>query len=127
MSALDSVLANLNAEIADVKRRTHAGLTEAGRVIERGARDMVPIHKGKLRASSYTRPSNSNPDAVEVGFDEPYAIVIHGDDDMKLEGEPRKDGDGVYWGPDGTSEFLTKAIERYGDEAVAALNKHASR
>lgn len=127
MADLDKVLANLNAEINDVKRRSMGGLMAAGRVIEDAARDLVPVHMGDLRDSSFTRPSDSNPGAVEVGFDAGYAIVIHNDDDMKLEGEPRRDGEGEYWGPAGTSEFLTKAIQQSGDDAVEALRKSASR
>lgn len=123
MSELDKVTASLNREIEALKRRSVEGFLAAGRIIEQGARDMVPIHSGELRDSSYTKISDDDPNVVEVGFSAEYASIIHQDDDMKLEGEPRRDGDGEYWGPDGTADFLTKSIEENRDAALQAIVK----
>lgn len=119
MTDLTDALAKLNDQIARLKRNSLEGLLAAGRVIEEGARELVPVHTGELRDSSYTR--QTGPHTVEVGFSAEHAPFIHRDDDMKLEGEPRNSGDGRYWGPSGTSEFLAKSLEENGERALQAF------
>lgn len=46
---------------------------------------------------------------VVVGYSAPYAVYVHENMEMKLEGEPRPSGIGVYWGrptAPGQSKFL---------------------
>lgn len=118
MAAIDDALANLNAQIELTKRNSLEGLLAAGKVIEEGARELVPVKSGALRDSSYTRATG--PHTVEVGFSADYAGIIHDDDDMKLQGEARSDGEGVYWGPHGTADFLTKSLEENAERALQA-------
>lgn len=89
------------------------------------AQRRVPVHKGNLRASAYTRKAQTNPKAVEVGFTAAYAIYVHENLEQKLKGKPRPDGTGVYWGPNGEPQFLTKAIQAKRDEALEAIRSYA--
>ena len=45
-------------------------------------------------------------DSVEVVYTARYAIYVHDNQEMKLEGEDRPSGLGDYWGPEGQSNFL---------------------
>lgn len=121
MKGLNEALANLNAEIAAIKQRSAKGAMAAGRVIEKGARELVPELSGELRDSSFTRRSSRDPNGAEVGFDAEYALKIHNDRDMRLKGKPRDGDRGVYWGPRGTSNFLKKSLEANAANAVQAF------
>lgn len=44
-------------------------------------------------------------DAI-VGYTAAYALYVHENMEMKLAGEPRPSGLGVYWGPNGGPKFL---------------------
>lgn len=48
---------------------------------------------------------------VVVGFSAPYAKFVHNKTDMKLQGLPRPNGIGVYWGPHGQAHFLSAPTE----------------
>jgi hypothetical protein len=127
MSDIDELLAKLNGDIAKVKGQTMDGLMAAGRLIQAGAQELVPVKSGELKASAYTRRSVSNPNAVEVGFEAEYAGIIHEDDDMKLEGQQRPDGGGVFWGPAGASHFLRTSVENNAEKALDIVRDYASR
>ena len=43
---------------------------------------------------------------LTVGYKSPYAVYVHENREMILEGEPRPSGIGVYWGPRGRAGFL---------------------
>jgi hypothetical protein len=44
---------------------------------------------------------------VSAGYASPHAIHVHENREMKLKGQPRPSGIGVYWGPTGRAGFLT--------------------
>lgn len=44
---------------------------------------------------------------LSVGYSSPYALFVHENREMKLRGQPRPSGIGVYWGPNGRAGFLT--------------------
>jgi bacteriophage HK97-gp10 putative tail-component len=73
----DAVLKNLNREIAGIEGRTLAGLLEAGLLIERESKPLVPVDTGNLRGSGYTRKSGEL--EVEVGYSAAYAVFVHED------------------------------------------------
>lgn len=120
---LDAAMDELNAQIARIKGATMEGLLEAGRLIQAEAAARVPVVTGELRDSGYTRQIDAN--TVEVGFEAEHATLIHSDDDMKLEGEPRPDG-GVFWGPEGMADFLTEAAEANASKVARIVKDRAT-
>lgn len=50
---------------------------------------------------------------VIVGFAAPYARAVHEMVEMKLQGQPRPSGRGVYWGPHGEAKFLERPARIY--------------
>ena len=56
---------------------------------------------------------------VSVGYETPYALYVHENLEMVLEGEPRSSGIGVYWGrpnAPGRSKFLEAVVIEHGKE-----------
>ena len=106
----DEVMANLNTQIAGIKNRSMAGLLEAGLKIEAASNQRAPRHLGNLVGSSYARKAQDGSLSVEVGYTANYAVYVHENLEMKLQGQPRADGLGVYWGPNGENKFLEKTV-----------------
>ncbi|MGI9159859.1 MAG: hypothetical protein ACR2K1_08920 [Saprospiraceae bacterium] len=126
MSDLDDIVGELNSEIERIKGATIEGLLAAGQLIQAGAQDRVPVKSGALKASAYTRVSATDANVVEVGFEAEYALLVHEDNDMKLAGQPRSDGNGEYWGPNGASQFLTASVEANREKAIQIIQDYAS-
>ncbi|VAF08928.1 hypothetical protein [Enterobacter hormaechei] len=51
-----------------------------------------------------------------------YAAYVH-EASGKLKGQPRSDGSGNYWDPNGEPEFLKKGFERDGLDEIKAIIK----
>lgn len=117
---LDEVLANLNREIQGIRARSMAGLLEAGLKIEAASNERVPRDTGNLAASSYTRRAQDGSLSVEVGYTAAYAVFVHENLEMRLAGEPRSSGRGVYWGPNGENKFLEKTL-RMNERAIVEI------
>jgi hypothetical protein len=63
---------------------------------------------------------------VEVGYTAEYAAYVHENLEMKLKGEPRASGRGVYWGPKGESKFLEKTVRENERAIVEIVSKRAA-
>jgi hypothetical protein len=114
---LETVMRNLNAQIAQIKGDVLAGLMEAGLQVQRAAQQRVPVQTGNLKASAYTRKDPSGRPQVQVGFSASYALWVHENVEMKLKGLPRarrgyKGSQGRYWDPQGKAgpKFLQNAV-----------------
>ena len=116
------VLNSLNREIGRVKNRRMAGLMAAGLLVQRRAQQKVPVEKGKLRASAYTRKETEA--TVVVGFSAVYARHVHENLQQKWKGKPRKSGIGVYWGPNGEPKFLERAFRQSKSEIVQIVRRY---
>jgi hypothetical protein len=114
----EELIRNLNSQIARLPAVTVAGLMAGALIFERESKKRVPVEKGILRASGYSRRAPDLPVAAEVGFSASYAAAVH-DAPGKLRGQPRRSGIGVYWGPRGEPQFLANTIR---DNAGRALN-----
>ena len=135
VEGLDTVMRNLNREIAGIKSRTLAGLMEAGLQVQRSAQRRVPVDTGNLKASAYTRKrpeARSDRPEVEVGFTAAYAVYVHETMEQKLKGKPRpsrgyKSGQGRYWDPQGQAgpKFLQRAVAENADKIVAIVQRRA--
>lgn len=121
---LNNVLKKLNAEIRALERRSQSGLLAGALVVQGRAQRKVPVEYGNLRASAYARRMPENPNAVEVGFSAAYALYVHENLEPKLRGQKRPSGLGVYWGPAGEPQFLTKALRESHKEIVELVRSH---
>lgn len=128
LTGLDKTLKNLNKAILNVKGVTLDGLLAGGLIVQADAQKHVPVEYGTLRQSAYTRKvrDGANP-LVEVGFTAEHAPWVHENLAMKLRGEPRKSGKGVYWGPHGEARFLANAVERQTDRVVEVVAARAAK
>ena len=126
LQGLDEVLKNLNLEINGIKNRSFDGLLEAGLKIEAASNNRAPRDLGNLVGSSYTRKAQDGSLSVEVGYTAEYAVYVHENLEMKLKGEPRASGRGVYWGPKGESKFLEKTIRENESEIVKIIQLRAA-
>lgn len=56
-----------------------------------------------------------------VGFAAPYAKYVHENVEMKLKGQPRPSGIGVYWGPHGQAKFLEEPARTMRKQIAARI------
>lgn len=61
--------------------------------------------------------------AVIVGFTAAYALFVHENMEMRLAGQPRPSGLGVYWGPKGGPKFLEAPFRELKDVLVGIIQK----
>ena len=62
--------------------------------------------------------------SVVVGYTANYAVYVHENMEMKLEGQPRPSGLGNYWGPAGASaKFLEKPARQHASELAEIVRK----
>jgi hypothetical protein len=75
----DRVLARINAEMMMIKKRSRAGLWEAGLEVQRESQLMTPHDTGNLKGSAYTTPPEDGPNGpgVEIGYEAAYAPFVH--------------------------------------------------
>lgn len=126
VTGLETVMRNLQAEIAGIENRTREGLLEAALKIEAASNARVPRDTGNLAASSYARVSEDGRLAVEIGYTSNYALYVHENLEMKLKGQPRSSGRGVYWGPKGENKFLEKTLAMNHQAILEIVRRHAS-
>lgn len=126
LSGLDDVLNRMSLEINGIKNRGFDGLLEAGLKIEAASNRRAPRDLGNLVGSSYARKAQDGSLSVEVGYGASYAAAVHENLEMKLKGEPRASGRGVYWGPKGESKFLEKTVRENEKAIVEIVRKRAS-
>lgn len=121
----DEVMRNLNEQINGIKDRSMAGLLEAGLKVEARSNERAPNHLGNLAGTSYARKAQDGSLAVDIGYEATYAIYLHENLEMKLKGEPRPDGLGVYWGPNGENKFLEKTLRENTDLILQIIQQRA--
>jgi hypothetical protein len=122
---LNEILDTINREISVIKNRGVAGLLEGALLIQRRAQAKLPREYSNLHASAYTRKAEGDPDAVETGFNAPYALYVHENMEQKLKGEPRPSGLGGYWGPHGEPKFLESAVTESASDFVEIVRRRA--
>lgn len=77
-TGINGVIRNLNKEVANLKKRTVAGMWEAGLEVKRRSMELTPVDTGNLKASHYSvaYESSAGP-AVEIGLTAAYAPFVH--------------------------------------------------
>lgn len=126
LEGFGDVLNRMNLEINGIKSRGFDGLLEAGLKIEAASNNRAPRDLGNLVGSSYARKSQDGSLSVEVGYGASYAAEVHENLEMKLKGEPRASGRGVYWGPKGENKFLEKTVRENEKAIVEIVRKRAA-
>lgn len=85
----DTVLRNLNREVAGMKNRTRAGIRMALLFIKGVSMPRTPYVTGKLRGSTYTEVVDTSSGPVgEVGYAVAYAGIVH-EKESTRSGEPK--------------------------------------
>jgi hypothetical protein len=123
LKGMESILRNINAEVAKVEGRTVGGMLALGNVVLNRSNKRVPREYSNLYASGYARMAQNQRTAVEVGYGAAYALAVHEKVGMKLKGKPRPSGLGVYWGPHGEAKFLEKALRESQKDAAAIVGR----
>lgn len=122
---LEQVLGNINSEISGIETRSVGGLLKGGLMIQRRSQGKVPVERGNLKASAYTRKAPEDPNAVEVGYSAAYALFVHENMEQKLKGEPRPSALGEYWGPNGEPKFLESTLNESASDFVEIVRQEA--
>lgn len=115
LEGMFSVIREINGHIDRAQSRQKAGIWAAGLMVQRKSQRLVPVEKGPLRASAYTRPEGSG---VVVGYSADYALAVHENVEAKLRGRPRPSGLGEYWGPHGEPKFLERPFRESKQEII---------
>lgn len=77
----DKVRAALLSADVEIRKKAFIGLKRAGIKLQRASMQEVPIHKGNLRASAFTRAEEGTTllsmPKVLVGYTAAYAVYVH--------------------------------------------------
>lgn len=100
------------------------GMTKATLFVKGEAVQLAPIEFGPLRGSAFSQAEKRRGGIVgRIGFTAKYAPFVH-EAPMKLKGQPRIGGKGVYW-QGGENKFLSKALKRNTSTIMKMLQREA--
>lgn len=119
---------NLNRIVDEISsQKIVTALTSASIIITTEAASMTPIDTSTLINSQYrTIDVNGTRVTGRIGYSANYALYVH-NASGKLKGQPRANGNGAYWGPNGESKFLDKAVENTRSMVDAAIMREMRR
>lgn len=96
-------------------------LKSATYIIRTESATMTPIETSTLINSQFdTIEVNGTRVTGKVGYSANYALYVH-NASGKLKGQPRPNGKGSYWSPNGEPKFLTKAADKTKDLVDKAI------
>ncbi len=81
ISGLDDIIKNLRRANTQIGRGVARGLKRGGLLLQRASQEIVPVDKGPLKASAFTRNvggSGFDTDII-VGYTAEYAVYVHED------------------------------------------------
>ncbi len=81
ISGIDVIIRNLKRVDAQIARGVARGLKRGGLLLQRKSQEIVPVDKGPLKASAFTRNvggSGFKTDII-VGYTAGYAVYVHED------------------------------------------------
>ena len=127
IKGLEEVRRNMRRTLHNVvPAKAEKAVTIAASIIGGYATLMTPVHFGTLRNSQYRQITTENGKVVAaIGYTVKYAAAVHAMKG-KLQGKPRPDGRGNYWGPSGEPKFLTKAGDNHTQEIDQAVRRAMS-
>lgn len=118
---LDAAAARLDAELKKVGLLSERFVTKALISVSAQTLPMIPVDTSFLANSEYRKvKKRMRGYEGEIGYGALYAPFVH-DASGTLAGQPRPDGNGEYWGPDGEPGFLTKGLQAFIEDELDAL------
>lgn len=117
----------IRAMQGDIPKRHANAVTEILRRVRAISDSQTPMDTSFLVNSGYAPIvyMKGNEVTGHTGYTASYAAYVHNMPGT-LDGKPRPNGNGVYWGPDGTPKFLEKAGIEIQPEAMEIV-KNAIR
>ena len=121
VTGIDEANAKLQGELKKLTRLSERFVTKSMISISAQTLPMIPIDTSFLVNSEYRKvEANGAGFEGEIGYGAPYAPYVH-EAPGTLMGQPRPDGQGVYWGPDGEPGFLAKGVEAFIEDELDRL------
>ncbi len=127
-----TVVVNLNQLVAKTGRGAADGLRKAGAELLRQSQMLVPVEFGNLRASGYVNSSGAGfSTVVEVGYTASYALYVHEQVAMKLQGIARRPSPpriGKHWDPQGRAQakFLEDPARQMHQQIINIVRQQAT-
>lgn len=121
VTGLDAANDKLTAELRKVGRLSERFVTKALISVSANTAPMVPIDTSFLINSEYRKVTDRfGGFEGELGYGANYAPYVH-EAPGTLKGEPRANGNGDYWDPDGEPQFLAKGVDAFIAEDMDAI------
>lgn len=115
---------NLRKFIGAETKSLVRGVGKAVLFVKGEAVQLAPIEFGPLRGSAFSQVEKTSRGVRgRAGFTARYAPFVH-EAPMKLKGQPRVGGKGVYW-QGGENKFLSKAVNRNKMQIIKIIAKEA--
>jgi hypothetical protein len=121
ITSVNRRLENLANEV--IPEKSEKALYIAGTVGAGYASLMTPIDTSFLINSQYILSGQEGDRAfARIGYTAGHAAAVH-DKKGTLKGKPRASGNGSYWDPDASPQFLTKGFEENQKEVFDAFKR----
>lgn len=121
VTGIEAANDKLTAELRKMGRLSERFVTKALISVSANTAPMVPIDTSFLLNSEYRKVMKRfGGFEGELGFGAHYAPYVH-EAPGTLKGQPRADGSGNYWDPDGEPQFLAKGVEAFIADDLDAL------
>jgi len=111
ITGINAVLAKIKAETTKTNSKFEQGLYLAGLHLQRESQKIVPVDKGILKNSAFTRKSNSTTPDVIVGYTANYAVFVH--ENLDATHKPGKQ-----------AKFLEEPLRREQGKIVNIVKQH---
>ena len=124
IKGLDNVRKNITKVLTKViPEKAVTAMHIATSIVGGYATLMTPVVTSTLVNSQYRKVTIKGRKVVaSIGYTAKYAAWVH-ESSGKLMGQPRANGKGNYWDPDGEPQFLTKAGDENQSEIDSAVAK----
>lgn len=118
------MISNLKRSERKLAAGTERGIKAAARHLLAKSQELVPVEYGDLKASGKVQTTGKGFSTdSSVSYTAPHAIFVHENMQMKLAGQPRPSGIGVYWGRPGAPLGQSKFLEQPARTEAATLRK----
>lgn len=124
VTGIEAANDKLTNELRKMGRLSELFVTKALISVSANTAPMVPIDTSFLLNSEYRKVTKRFGGFEGVlGFGAHYAPYVH-EAPGTLKGQPRANGNGKYWDPDGEPQFLAKGVEAFiADDLDAILRQ----
>jgi len=121
ITGIDAANDALQNELRKVGKLSERFVTKSLISISAQTLPMIPIDTSFLANSEYRKVAKRGEGYEgEIGYGAEYATYVHEAPGV-LAGQPRPDGNGVYWGPDGEPGFLAKGVDFFIEDDLDRL------